>query len=224
VLGRARNVGPSCYEARHVAVGRVRAGPTRNNTFCPPHTQSHRLTQSTGYHTRLGFPVSYHFAPPAAAIHSSTTRPAAQLAAPAPSGQQWMSARAPDGQRLSFSRTPDDQQRMRSCPAVPTADARRPQPHTPAASTSAAAQLDFWRPLGWVLEQPAASTSWTAGAHALRSRRRSVHGSTPHLLRLRRVLDSASSVCCEPASLRLCVSAVSQRGMSYSYVPTADAR
>jgi hypothetical protein len=61
-------------------------------------------------------------------IYDTPSRPAAQLAAPAPSSQQWMSARAPEGQRLSFSRTPGDQQRMRSCP-----EGRRPQaagPHS----------------------------------------------------------------------------------------------
>jgi hypothetical protein len=178
-------------------VGRVRAGPARNSTFSPLHTQSqahsvYRLPhairvscflslRSTGRRNPFIYytPSRPACCSPAPTPSGLLVRPAAsgQLAAPAPSGQQWMwmSARAPDGQRISFSRTPDDQQRMsdeilrsRSAGLLETAGR-------------------------WALERPRAG---------LRSRRRSVHGDTFSVC----VASWTLRPLCA-ASLRLCVSA-----------------
>jgi hypothetical protein len=90
-------------------VGRVRAGPARNS-YAGSFSHS-----SNGYRTRihltattrLGFPVSYHIPPPAAAIYSSTARPAVQPPSrpiSCSSGQRRMSSRAAPTPRLAGDR------------------------------------------------------------------------------------------------------------------------
>jgi hypothetical protein len=160
--------------ARHVAVGRVRAGPSRNNMvirFCPPHTADTVTQAHSVYRLPHAIRVSCFLSLPSAGrrhpfIYSTPSRLASCSCTQRPAADEFtscskrMSSRAaptpsPDGQRLSFlsySRRPAADEIR-----VPTADAR-----TPAASTSAAA-----------------GDRWSAAAA------RSVHGSTPRLLRLR---------------------------------------
>jgi hypothetical protein len=67
-LGRALIISPSCYKARHVAVGRARAGPARKQHGGRIHagrlTQSPQVRTCFIYRTRLGFSPSSLCPPP----------------------------------------------------------------------------------------------------------------------------------------------------------------